>query len=198
MLNLQGLDEEMYDSSQAAGCLALLCAADPATILAQEQTLLAMGMCVIEASLPMTAFYCAVGMCHLIGFDPSNKRLLDCVRIFVREEGLVALVAELQRIEAESLYRWISLEWATDLLCADKTEAVLVGLLGMTHLLQNSTNLPLLSHAVWENVVALQHHPSEAVRLLWRQLLPFFKTRPYEVPRLQRLVELQRAWRSEK
>ena len=193
---LDDVDEAEGDSEQALGCVALLCRGAPLAVAAQEEVVTALGLAVHMFVSAMKAFQAAIGACHLFLATEAPEHL-EIVQSFLEgsQERLLKLAAVLQQQERRSEDRWIALEWATDLLGAAEPLAVLLGLLAMTHLLQNPTNLPLFSDSAWETLVALQHHPDGHVRALWTLVLPFLKARPYQVPRLQLLIELQMRWR---
>jgi hypothetical protein len=75
--------------------------------------------------------------------------------------------------------------------CAD---FVLLAALGLTHLLRNPTNLPLISEDQWDAIVMLQHHPDCRVRDIWAFVLPHFSKAPFNPPKLQTMIRLKQIW----
>ncbi len=192
-------DDVVADSEQAMGCIALLCRGAPLVVAAQQLVVEALARAVDNERMLMTAFFAANAACHLFLATREASHLAIVQRyLHGPVPRLLQLAGDLQHAERQSEFRWIALEWATDLLGESEPAAALLGLVAMTHLLQNPTNGPLVSEEARERLVALQHHPDERIRAVWQLVLPFLKARPYAVPRLQTLVDLSMRWRDKR
>jgi hypothetical protein len=190
-------DDVAPDSEQAMGCIALLCRGAPMEVARLPLVVAALQKGVQHVGNVMTAFFAANAACHLF-LGTREERFLEIVETYLQGPiaRLLELAKGLQEAERKSEFRWIAIEWATDLLGDAQPAAALLGLVAMAHLLQNPTNGPLVSEEAWEHLVALQHHPDERIRAMWTLILPFLKTRPYQVPRLQTLAHLSMQWRN--
>lgn len=190
----------LYCSSvDAAGTVALACwAAAPAVAALDDYNTLVDTLvgCLSLTDYPMLSFFCAHALVHLAQADSSDERRLRyAIRRYVARACSQDGVTELKVVEAQSLYRWINLQWACDLLASSEDEFVLLGCLSFSHLLQNTFNLPLLSSGDMDTIVACQHHPAASIRAFWTAyLLPYFSTRGYMPPKLSTMLELWQKW----
>lgn len=125
----------------------------------------------------------------------GDERFLQVLQSFLQKKD--TMIESLQQKESESEYRWISLNWMSDLLRSHRSEFVLLSTIGLTHLLQNPFNIPLLTPDDMEVIVLLQHHPNDQVRSVWKQyVLPFLVKMRFNPPKLQTIIQfLHNVWK---